>query len=766
MNKFGGILLALMLLLATAISAQKIEMGSWRTHFAYTSVTQMASAGDKVYGLADGALLSVDDRDEVRTYSKLTGLSDNAISGIYSITGTGKLLVAYANSNIDIIDADGYIENINDLYNKSMSVSKQINDVTYRAGKIYLACGFGIAIVNLNRMEFGDTYTIGKNGATNTVLSVKTLGDTLFALTDSSLFVGKLDGTNLMNYQNWAEHTQPTGLNRLMTAFNGQLYLLKADSTLWIYNKQWSKTDSAIANVWSDEECLFIKHGDGRLAVSGAVNFKSLQNNPNAATYDGRYLWFSMYAGVVKMTPKDGGVQYFSFNSPANNYAWRIKGRNGRMMTVPGGRSAINYYRDGYVSWFENGEWSHTGGYSLHEYFPSGWVYDFVNVEIDPQDVHHFWVAGYGIGLAEFRNDEIYKVHSYQNSAIETIFPDGSDFEKNNYMWVDGLTYDTDGRLWMTNNGKAKIKFVERDGTWHTLAHSGLASAKTLQDILIDFKKPTRKYVLCPRYTDSSSSLLFVFDDNNTPEDASDDQTRAFTAMVDQDGKTIFFNDKRLLSIAQDKNGLIWVGTTEGTFTIASNAKIFDSSVRCSRVKISRNDGSGLADYLLGTETINAIAVDGGNRKWFATENGVFLVSEDGQQTIEHFTTENSPLLSNSVLSLGIDEVSGEVFFGTDNGVISYQSDASEGKEDYSEIHAYPNPVRPDYDGVITITGLMEGSYVKICDVNGRTVYETVSNGGVATWDRGDAPSGVYFAMCFNDDKKKGTCKILVLKRQ
>ncbi len=758
-------ILAVVVLVAVSMvvrGQEKIEMRSWRTHYSYNTVSQIIECDDLIWGVAEGALLSVDPQSkEVRTYSKLTGLNGNGIHKIFNVGGN--LLVCYDDANIDILDSWGNVENIDDLSRKSMNGDKAVNGAVENAGVVYMACGFGIATLKLRKMEFGDTYVIGKSGESEPVLNIALDGKRIYALTRDALMSGEIGSVNLMNYQNWQKETMPEGDNLDMAQLGSDIYLLKADSSVWVRkNGDWSKKSEGILKIWADGKCLYEKKTNGEVDASGALTVNKIEGNPTAATFDGKRLWFSSYSGIESKNMSNGERAGYPVNGPASNYAWRIKYRNGRIMTVPGGRFADNYYRDGYVSWFERNGWKHLRGDNMLDAFPSHWVYDWVDVEVDPEDKSHFWVAGYGVGLAEFRNDALYKVYTCDNSEIETLFPDGNRY---NYMRIDGLAYDAAGRLWMTNRGQAQIKYIERNGTWHSLAHSGLTGVQTLQDILIDNTVEGRKYVLCPRYKDSNTSYLFVFEDNGTPDDISDDQTKGFTAMYDQDGKQISFNAKMLKSIVQDKDGVIWIGTSEGVFNIRSKAKIFDPGFRCSRVKIAREDGSNLADYLLGTETINAIAVDGGNRKWFGTENGAFLVSADGQETLEHFTTENSPLLSNSVLSIGIDGETGEVFFGTAKGIISYQSDASEGKEEMSELHAYPNPVRPEYSRIVTITGLTEDAHVKICDVNGAVVYETMSNGGTATWDAEGIASGVYIATCFSEDgKKHGNCKILIIK--
>lgn len=267
-------------------------------------------------------------------------------------------------------------------------------------------------------------------------------------------------------------------------------------------------------------------------------------------------------------------------------------------------------------------------------------------------------------------------------------------------------------------------------------------------------------------------SQIFSFDDNGTLDNISDDKTVTLTKVYDQDNKEInFCGSANLRSIAQDKNGALWVGTTEGLFLINDPNKMFNNNFRVYRIKIPRNDGTGLADYLLGTEEIKAIVVDGANRKWIGTaSSGIYLVSEDGLETIHHFTSENSPLLSNAIQSIAINEQTGEVFIGTGNGLISYQSDAIEGGNKFKNVRAYPNPVRPEYNGIITITGLVADTQVRITDINGYLIYETQSNGGVATWNGCNASgekvaTGVYFAHCVSaDGKQKHITKILIIK--
>lgn len=269
---------------------------------------------------------------------------------------------------------------------------------------------------------------------------------------------------------------------------------------------------------------------------------------------------------------------------------------------------------------------------------------------------------------------------------------------------------------------------------------------------------------------------ICVFDDNGTLTNQTDDKSTFISDFIypetDKNNQTtaVKVSPGSILCMAQDKNGVVWVGTEQGPFLFSNLTKVFDTDYTCSRVKIPRNDSTNLADYLLKDEKIKAIAIDGANRKWIGTESsGVYLMSENGQETIQHFTTSNSPLLSNDILSIAINPKSGEVYFGTGLGIISYQGDAVEAGETFGDVHAYPNPVREGYNGVITITGLVKDTQVKITDIAGNLVCETVSNGSIAIWDGKDVhgrkvSTGVYLAICANADGTQSTItKILVI---
>jgi hypothetical protein len=212
----------------------------------------------------------------------------------------------------------------------------------------------------------------------------------------------------------------------------------------------------------------------------------------------------------------------------------------------------------------------------------------------------------------------------------------------------------------------------------------------------------------------------------------------------------------------EDKDGNIWVGTNQGPVEFFNVSQIFDEvEVLGHQPVIPRNDGSNLADFLLSTEKINDIFIDGANQKWFATEkSGVFLISPDGLKEIHHFTEANSPLFSDNVVTLAVKDETGEVFFGTDKGIVSFKGQATEGGDDFGNVYVYPNPVRENYEGDITVTGLASNVNVKITDISGNLVFETTALGGQAIWNGRNfygerVHTGVYLIFCTNEDGSK-----------
>ncbi|MBR3916172.1 MAG: Por secretion system protein, partial [Bacteroidaceae bacterium] len=386
------------------------------------------------------------------------------------------------------------------------------------------------------------------------------------------------------------------------------------------------------------------------------------------------------------------------------------------------------------------------------------------SIDEDPTEKGHYFASSFGYGIYEFRNGEFVKHYNHLNSPLETVVPDPAAASR--YVRVPMVKFDKEGNLWCINTGvKDIVKILKKDGTWTSLYYKDIEYLPTMVNPIID----SRGWLWITSLQGEAG--VFCAKTNNTLMDTSDDVSKVWlNRFKNQDGTT--YDIYQVYALCEDSNGVIWIGTNSGLFVVEDFNNLFNNNV-FKQIKVSRNDGTGLADYLLSGVYIKAIAIDGANRKWIGTnDNGIYLVSADGQETIHHFTTENSELPSNCIESIAVNNLTGEVFIGTDKGIASYTSDATRPAEtlDENNIHAYPNPVRADYNGSIYITGLTKDCNVKIVDAAGYLINEGTSNGGHYNWDgrnlKGNkVPSGVYYILTYDENGDEGaSAKILVTR--
>lgn len=450
-------------------------------------------------------------------------------------------------------------------------------------------------------------------------------------------------------------------------------------------------------------------------------------------------------------------LQTLNPGGPATNEFNFMKFYNGRLYSCNGLTS-----NPGVLQILENDEWSAYNTEGIRQTtglsFPG-----LICFDIDPLDETHVF-AGSRNGLYEFKNGQFVKHYNHKNSPIEMF-----DREHDEYELIEGVKFDAEGNLWCLNSQAPTqgIIKLDRTGNWTSYYHAELMK---LDDGGIKNKSLGRLERI---FLDSRNLMWFVNDHWTVPSlycyDPSSDKLNAFTKIVNQDETPYSFNYVRC--VKEDKTGLIWVGTNAGTFYLEPS-EFFSSNPVFTQVKVPRNDGTNLADYLLNGLDISAIAIDAGGRKWFGTYgNGVYLISEDNMTQLQHFTTSNSKLLSDNIEDIAIDDKTGEVFFATSNGLCSYMSDATQPNEEMTKdnVYAYPNPVKPEYTGLITIVGLSYNADIKIVSTNGVLIAEGRSFGGSFTWNGCDSnghrvASGVYMVMSATEDGKKGTvCKIAVI---
>lgn len=742
------------------------NMHQWNIHSAFADINAIVATRDKVFALSNHSLFAVDKQsEEMVYYNRLTGLNGAVISTIGYNPTLNLLLVCYENGHLDIINSHDEVYNIPDLYLKQTTYSKIVNSIYMHEHTAYLAMDFGIIELDMKRHEIKDTYIIGQDAKEVNVKHITIMGDRIYAVSPQLLYSASLSDP-LSDYAYWQTQALPTGKEvSAFCAYDELLYMVR-DSVLCSYrDSKWQKhtTSYKVNGLCPTDQHLFILPKN-QAGVAIAETDLSLQMTDMGMitdiVQDGSSYW---WASVTDELVRGADRQAFRPDGPINNTAYRMRFFGDRLYVVPGGRWATQNETPGEIMFYENGTWVNVSNEKINEACDAT-ILDLMNVAQDPNDKDHYFVTSYGSGMLEMYGEDVIKLYTPSNSALVSAAPNAP----NRYTRTDGAMFDDKGYLWVLNTEvENNILIMDAQGnklaTYSLYSNSVRVPLYTPGEIIVDRRNPQWKWIPQCRY----NTGLLLLQDNGTPINPKDDKVTYHNEWFDQNGKPVI--PEFIYSMAQDHDNTIWVGTNAGLFLIPATID-FTTSNRCERVIISRNDGTQLGDYLLDNEQINHIVVDGANRKWIATAtSGVFLLSPNGEETIEHFTTENSPLSSNNVLSIAILESTGEVFFGTSQGLVSYMSDAIEPAKNFSDIYAYPNPVHPNYHGVVTIRGLMANTEVRIVDASGNLVTTIQGNGGEAVWDMTNAQgsrvaSGIYTALCNTQDgAAHSTVKIMVM---
>jgi len=739
------------------------EMLRWRLHLSYSNAQEIAASPTQIYALANGALFSVDKADESIVYwSKANGMNGTSVSHIAYDDKTKRLVVTYANGQIDLIDEEGDVTSMPDISMKAGSIDVSINSICVGEKNVYLAMPFGVIAIDTKKAEVSDTYYIGTEGASIAIQAIAEIGDTLYAFSYDRIYkASKAD--NLVDYTYWHNESIPFEKVQQVAVHEEQLYALYHDTLYRCEGSQWNMVKDSIAWIHtSGSRMLCYQRGKGLMAYQES-SWQGISNSyvaTDAIYTNGEYWLAEEGKGLVRLSTE--GDDVFLPEGPLSNFGYHLDIAHDQLYVSPGGRWAEQYGRQSSLSIYDGEQWRGIP-------WPDTWYYtdhdirDAVQYAVDPNDAGHFFVATYGTGLFEFKDYKAVKHYDSSNSPLQSATPTADNYY---FTRTDGTMIDGEGNLWVMNattSGKP-IHILAKSGQWYSLPlRSGGAdlTIETPAGIWTDQRNSNLKWMLSQR----ANPYLICLNDNGTPTYSGDDRCMVRNSFVDQNGNVI--TPTQFRCFAQDKQNRIWIGTNSGIVVIPEKVDFFSSNT-CQRIIIPRNDGTNLADYLLGDEQINCLAVDGGNRMWIGTANSGLYLIEDDTITVAHFTETNSLLPSNSVQSIAIMGKTGEVFVGTDNGIASYRSDASEAQEDMNRAYAFPNPVRPNYVGSISICGLMENTVVNIIDSGGGLVCKTKSHGGTAVWDGKlsdgrRATPGIYTALC-NSASGHTVVKIMVIR--
>ncbi|MEN9523153.1 MAG: hypothetical protein RL065_1530 [Bacteroidota bacterium] len=751
--------------------SQGIEIGSWRSHVNLSDIKQVVDANDKIFCVSGLGLFSVDKTDHsYQQFSKANGLNDVGISCIAWNKNTQSLIVAYNNSNIDIIGIS-HITNISDIKNKSIPGNKSINKITIDGVNAYLSCGFGIVKVNVQKLEIEDTYLIGPNGTNTSIKNIVLTHNKIWALTSSEIKYAALSSNLLSNYAVWNSISAPFQINEI-ASIGDSLFIRSGDSIftfnkglfhlvfnqpnkkiLWLkesnnhllFSTQNSNNDSCIINVYTASF--------KRLHTFSIQNYS--QNNTDAINdlSDNSYWFTDLYVGLFRNSNKS--TEHLTPNSIHYNSAQYFSEKNNELW-VAGGSLLDGYHYSfsatGFYS-FINEEWNTIDRYSKQALDT---VYDLVSVAISPSE-NKIYFGSFGWGLVEYNKDDgAIKVFKKNNSTLSNV--DGDP----NSIRVSDVQFDSENNLWMNNYGATNAISVKKaTGEWKSFKMQ--ANTNNFGKLIID--KNNQLWMTTHEVGGTTGGGgLFVFSRGDDIDNTADDKYRS---LVKGSGYGNLPSNN-VFTMAEDKDGQIWVGTDVGVAVFSNPSEIIKGG-DAEQIIVS-NPNDSIAAYLFSSEVISDIKVDGANRKWIASTHGVWLMSADGTKEIYHFSEENSPLLSDRVNAIGINNTTGEVFFATENGICSFKSSATGGGEKNEKVLVYPNPVPHNFSGTIAIRGLVDNAFVKITDINGQLIYSTKALGGQAVWDGKNlsgekTATGVYLVFCTNEEGSETTvAKILYEK--
>lgn len=751
----------------------QIAVGEWTAFQSFLNATNVETSGNITYCLNDKNLYSFNsDDNSVYYYNKTNLLNDVKIASIKYADAFSTLIIAYENGNIDFLIKDEETYNIPYLKDTDKIGSKQVNDIFIKDKYAYISGDFGICILDIEKKEVKNTYIFETS-----IASCGMSGNTMFAASKDGLYTGNTD-KNLLDPNNWLKAN--ANIYNYIISFDNKVY---GASEKGLYLLDENGTEKAIStdNIFyasCNEDNIIFGNGNTMSLYDKSGNITSIKKE--AGFQDIKYneqkniYWAACgysYLNGFKINGKEFSQVYSSIvpDGPRRELFYYMNFFDNNLMVAGGKLETPEVFNPGTVMTYNNEKWSFLDeSASLH----TGISFtNTTSIAIDPRDKTHMFVSSSFGGLYEFKNNSFVNLYTYyadeskKNSTLQSVLP--NEPEPRWYVRVDALNYDKDNNLWMTNNGsKTIINVLKNDGKWVAFNHPEIEGTPNAEEMIFD----QRGYIWIAMRRKKTG--IFCFDYNNTIDNTSDDRTRYISNYINQDGAPL--GELKTYDIVEDKNGSIWIATEKGPLVINNPERIFDTdgTFTVTQIKVPRNDGTNLADYLLKDECITAIAVDGGNRKWLGTQNsGLYLLSEDGLQTIEHFDTSNSPLFSNYIESLALNPETGELYIGTDKGLMCYRTNSSEAEETFSEdIYAFPNPVKPDYEGVITVTGLVYDTDIKITDTSGRVVTSGKSIGGTFCWDGKNSygrkvPTGIYFVMASNPEGKEGiVTKITVIR--
>jgi hypothetical protein len=727
-------------------------IGKWRMHASFSTNSDLIMADKVVYVGSNNALFTLDtESGELEIFSRVNGLSDVSVSKMEYDPLSRTIIIAYDNGNIDLVSA-GTIRNIPDIFNRIIVGDKRINEITIHNGRAYMACSFGVVVVDMRLRRIVDSYqNIGPGGSRLDILDIAILNDSIYVASAGAIYQSSLRNSNLSDFNNWQLLRSANGI-RAIEAYQNKLYMCTNDS-VWHWsagawsvfsqlsgNRYFALSSSAGKLLFGFENKLSVLHADGQIQ-----DFTSLIG-PRASVWanDGNIYTIIDLQGMLIVSQTTEAIDYLTPVGPNGSFAKSIMYHDKKLWMAGDGINGLGV-NSGWASRF-SGNKNYLFANNTFKNFKGSHpaidaASDIIDVAINPITGNAFF-AGFGHGVIEMNEEGVVNVFTNQNSSLQRVL--NNDTSANIPVQVGGVDFDSRGNLWVTNPlTQRPLSVYSTDGTWQSFNLPANVDRWFGGVTCDDFGN---KWIFNTR-----GNGLVVFRENNL-NSPNDDEVK----VLNTDRQNGALPSNLVFCVTNDRRSEIWVGTSTGLCIFTNPQNVFRPNTDFDARQIVVRSGSIFTNFL-DEVPVYAITVDAANRKWLGTGNGAWLVSADGQTVIHHFTRRNSPLPSDMVLSIGINEHTGEVFFSTDRGIVSWMGNATTGQRNYQNVRVFPNPVKPGYDGEIAIQGLVENSFVKITDLSGALVAEMRSNGGSASWNGTNmngnpVPTGVYLVFATNRD--------------
>lgn len=756
---------AFLMLLVVSISGMAQTTGSWKGYFSYTDINDISQSATAFYAAAENAVFSKNlGTNAVSTINTIDGISGQTITAMYHSSSFNKTLLGYDTGLMIVINnSDGSILNVVDIINRQLPPNlKRVNHFEEHEGILYISCDFGIVEYNLNTLLFGDTFFIGNGGAELATRQTAVLGNQIFAATANGIRRAALSNPNLIDFAQWTTITPGNWTH--MERFGSELLAATATGQLFRYNGSnfnvFTQLPAPPSDVRATDTHLIITTPgvvqiyNTTLGITGQVT--AAQLSPNVLTLTkATVIGDSVYIGT-----RQEGVYVSVLNSnvfenitpdgPLRNNIWSINASPAGLYATYGGYTIDFVPNEDFfgISKYDGSSWLNIPYDEVHA--PGKTARNLVRTVVNPNNPAQVYVASYHDGLLKFENDVLVTQFDESNSGLESlVFTPDPTYRS---VRVELGAFDRNGTLWMSNNQiENGIKALRPDGAWQSYnTENILSGAARIGRMIID-KNGTK-------WMTTYSDGVVAFNENGNI-------FKKLTTGPDQGNLPSVLS----WSLAIDNNNQLWIGTYRGLRVLSSVDRFQQTSQMIANPIIIIEDD--VPQELLFEQFITDIAVDGANNKWIGTgDSGVFLVSPNGRETLFRFTTDNSPLPSNQVNDIEINGETGEVFIATAKGMVSFKGTATEGADSLSDVFVYPNPVRPEFEGTVKVSGLTDKANVKITDIGGSLVHEEIAQGGTIEWDtrafgKYRVASGVYMIFISTEDGAETTVKKVMIIR-